>query len=157
MKRILPYTLLLAGMIGATALAYAATFQADPVVTDDGTTLRVQGTVSGLANRDVVVRVRATGTAEVTCTNPAGEEPPGQNRTGSRSIRVAGSQTIPVSSLNGGVASLDVSTLEPKLTPKAAGCPSSRWSASVNDVRFQSVTIRVLQGGELVLQRTIRL
>jgi hypothetical protein len=156
-KRSMLWAVSIAAMLGFAAIAMAATFQVEPSVVDEGTTLRVSGTVSGLAASDVVVRVRATADARVTCINPGDQEPAGQNREKMRRITVNGSQTIAASQLTNGVATLDVRTLSPELTAKQAGCPNARWTARVDEVTFKSVNIRVLQNGQLVLARTMRL
>ena len=157
MRRSILSSFIVCAALTLTAIAWAASFTVDPTATDQGSTLLVQGTVSGLAPGDAVVRVRALGTANVTCVNPGGNEANGQNRNGTRRVTVNGVQRISAADIAAGTVSFQVTTSAPSLGPKAAGCPNTRWSARVDDVTFRTVTVRVLQGGSVVLTRTMTL
>lgn len=145
-------TLSLAGSCCTAALALGATvrLQAKPVTTDNGTTLTVHGALTGLSPSDFVVKVRATGTASVQCVDPTGNEPPGPLRR--VPVVLAADETIQGSWVNNGNATFEVVTLEPNMN--TVSCPRSGWTADLRDVTFRSITIRVLQGGRVVLRRS---
>ena len=143
---------LIALMVPA-ALAANVHFKKTPTFTDNGTTLTVKGALAGLGNQDVTIRVTASGVAtSITCTNPAGHEAPGQNKPRVQSL---GEQTITRTEIKNGNVSFSVTTADPaQLSAKQAGCPNNNWSARINDVEFDEVTISVVQGGKVVLSKT---
>lgn len=127
-----------------------------PTFTDNGTTLTTAGKLAGLGNEDITITVSVTGIAtKITCTNPGGKQAPGQNKPG---VTASGTQTISRDEIKNGTVTIRVTTLEPaQLTPKQAGCPNNRWTATIKDVKFTSATITVVQGGETVLNKTYTL
>jgi hypothetical protein len=127
----------------------AVTFHSGPTFTDNGTTLTVRGNVSGLGNEDLSVFLSATGVAEVTCTNPAGNVAPGQDTT----TTTSGSQTG-IEPKNGR-ATFTVTTAQP--TAPTDACPNRKWTATVTDVDFTSATLTLVQGGQVVFQQTYQL
>src|SRR5262249_25879501 len=152
--------LMLAGLavIGITAaVVYAASvhFVGRPTFTDNGTTLTVAGRLAGLGNEDLTITVTAQGTAIVICTNPGGQDVPGQNRP---PITATASQNISAADIMNGHVDFSVTTPEPPPpTPEEAGCPNPNWTTRISDVVFTSVTITVIQGGQTVLTRTFNL
>lgn len=127
-----------------------------PTFTDNGTTLTTVGKLAGLGNEDITITVSVTGIAtKITCTNPGGKQAPGQNKPG---VTASGTQTITRDEIKNGTVTIRVTTLEPaQLTPKQAGCPNNRWTATIKDVKFTSATITVVQGGKTVLNKTYTL
>ena len=139
--------------IAPAALAANVHFKREPAFTDQGTTLKVSGALAGLGNKDVTIKVTALGIAtSITCTNPAGKKAPGQNKPQVRSL---GEQTIERTEIKNGNVSFSFTTADPaQLTARQAGCPNNNWTATINDVDFSSARITVVQGGEVVLDRT---
>ena len=146
----------LAVLAPSAALAANVHFVKSPTFTDNGTTLTTTGKLAGLGNGDIKITLSVTGTAtKITCTNPGGNQAPGQNKPG---VTASGTQTISRDEVKNGTVSIRVTTLEPaQLTPKQAGCPNNRWTARIDDVEFTSATITVVQGGQTVLNKTYTL
>jgi len=82
--------------------------------------------------------VTATGTASVTCTNPAGNVAPGQSFT----TTVAGSSG-PFPTPRNGQARFTVTSVAP--TAPAGSCPNPMWTATVTDVTFTTATVTLLE------------
>lgn len=140
-------------LIAPAAFAANVHFVKGPTFTDNGTTLTTTGKLAGLGNEDLKITVAVTGIAtKITCTNPGGNQAPGQNKPG---VTASGSQTITTNEIKNGSVNIRVTTAEPAhLTPRQAGCPNNRWTARIDDVSFSSAKITVVQGGEVVLQET---
>lgn len=138
------------GLVG-TAVAANVHWKRQPTFTDQGTTLKISGALAGLGNEDVTITAVAEGVAtSITCTNPAGKKAPGQNKPNVESL---GDMTISREEIKNGNVSFTLLTEDPEqLTAREAGCPNNRWTAEINDVRFDKVTITVIQGGEEVLR-----
>ena len=140
-------------LCGLALLATAATvrFDGTPTTTDHGTTLAVRGMLVDVPERDMRIRLSATGTAFVTCANPSGKKVPGQRK----EVRVTmqGSQDIPGTDVASGRVAFDVAT-NPMVTTGKHLCPDDKWTPLVDDIRFDSVTLRVIQDGNAVLVRT---
>lgn len=142
------------GLIAPTAaLAANVHFVKGPTFTDNGTTLTTTGKLAGLGNGDLTITVSINGIAtKITCTNRGGNQAPGQNKPG---VTASGSQTITSDEIKNGSVTIRVTTAEPaQLTPKQAGCPNNNWTVKIDDVKFTSATIKVVQGGAVVLQET---
>jgi hypothetical protein len=132
MKRYLPLLALVA--VAAFAFPSAATAQSghfvgDQTCTDIGTQVQCAGKVAGLGGTTFTITVQATGTASVTCTNPAGNVAPGQ----AFSFAAAGSSG-PFATPRNGQARYTVTTNAP--SAPAGSCPNPKWTASVTDVAF---------------------
>ena len=146
MKRYLP----LLALVGVAAFAFpsAATAQSGHFVqtqtcTDIGTQLRCTGKVAGLGGTTFEITVEASGTASVTCTNPAGNVAPGQ----AFSFDAAGSSGPQPTPRNGSVR-YTVTTAAP--SAPAGSCPNPKWTASVTDVAFTGLaTITLTEDGAL--------
>lgn len=152
MRKLLTTLLTLAAIVlFPTAAQAAVTFHSGPTFTDLGTTLRVTGNVSGLGNTNLDVSLVASGLADVTCTNPAGNVAPGQQTTTSTSGTVTGIEP------KNGRATFSVTTAEPTPPSGRAACPNNKWTATITDVDFTSATLTLSQGGEVIFNQTFAL
>jgi hypothetical protein len=77
MKRTVSAVLLVVASL-TVILAANAHFIQGPSVSTNSTTLTVSGTLAGLGNQDVTIRLNAD--AVVSCTNKGGNPPPGQTQ-----------------------------------------------------------------------------
>jgi hypothetical protein len=135
-------------VLSVAAIATAAVrFHAGPTCTDNGTTLTCTGNVSGLGQEELTVTISSPATATTTCTNPAGNVAPGQTFT----FTASGTQTVQVD--KNGRATFNLTTPTP--TPPAGSCPNPKWTATVTDVTFGTVTLTGIQGGVIVFQETV--
>jgi hypothetical protein len=135
------------GMAG-TAAAASPHFIGQPVVTVGAQTVTVSGSVAGLGNEDIDVTVDAAGIASIECSNYGGQVAPGQDT----AVTVSGSQTG-IEVINGRAA-FNVTTVAPTDPAGADVCPNPLWTADIVAVDFSSVTLTVIQAGEVVLTRT---
>jgi hypothetical protein len=140
MKR---YLLLSAVAIAVLAFPSAASAQSGhfvgtPTCTDEGTFLQCTGKVAGLGGTTFRIDVSASGTADVTCTNPAGNVAPGQ----SFSFAGAGSTGDQLTPRNGSFR-FSVETVAPTAPP--GSCPNPKWTATVTDVTFGDATITLFE------------
>ena len=143
-------------VMALTAVAANVHFKGgNPTFTDNGLTLSSAFCLSGLGNQDVTATITATGAGSSTCTNPGGNQAPGQNKI---PLRLSGSQTVSAGDIKNGTVCFNVTSAGPaQPTATEAGCPNNNWEAQITDVAFSSATITVVQGGKVVLTKTVRL
>ncbi len=132
----------------AMASAQSGHFVGTQTCIDNGTTVTCSGKVAGLGGTTFELRVSATGTASVTCTNPAGNVAPGQSFT-TTSTGSGGPQPTP----RNGQASYSVTTSTP--SAPAGSCPNPKWTASVTDVQFTTATITLLENNAVSDTETV--
>ncbi len=120
--------------------------------TDLGLVLQACASIAGLGNGDVTIHISAVGLASASCVNPGDNTAPGQNKV---PITATATETISADEIKNGTVSVCLTTDSPgPLDPVAAGCPNGNWSAPVADVEFSSVTVTVVQFGQVVLEKT---
>jgi hypothetical protein len=93
---------------------------------------------AGLGGTTFRIDVSATGVADVTCTNPAGNVAPGQ----SFSFEGAGSTGDQLTPRNGQFR-FSVETVSPTAPP--GSCPNPMWTATVTDVHFTDATLTLFE------------
>jgi len=144
------------GVMALSALAANVRFKGgNPTFTDNGLTLSTAFCLSGLGNQDVTVTITAAGQGSATCINPGGNEAPGLNKI---PLTLSGSQTISATDIKNGNVCFTVTSAGPtQPTAKEAGCPNNNFDAEITDVAFSQATVTVMQGGKVVLSKTVRL
>ena len=155
MKKLGKIILAIGGLNILVAVAFAASvhFKKPPTFNDNGTTLTACCSLAGLGNADVTISIHTTGEAATTCTNQGGEPAPGINK---QNLGGDASQTFSANQIKNGTLTACLTTANPTITSKEAGCPNNTWTASITDVEFETVTITVVQGGKIVLQQTFQ-
>jgi hypothetical protein len=149
--------LLAVALAAPTAFAANPHFVVGPEITLTGNdTVRATGSVAGLGNENIDVRLTAVIDVEVLCENPGGNVAPGQTQ----QATVTGEQTDV--EVDNGRADFDVETaaaaLDPTLMPKELGCPNNKWTPLIGEVTIESATLQIFQpsgSGNLVLEETV--
>lgn len=110
--------------------------------------LIAKGTLKGLGNDDVDVKLDASGFPAVICTNQGGNQAPGQNPP---KVSVSGQQHIdpkenpPIE--KNGKSPFNVRTNPPpspeELDPIEYGCPNENWTAKIDFIFWTDATINV--------------
>lgn len=139
--------------LSPTAQAAKVHLKRAPVITaNDDNTLTFAASLAGLGNQDVTITIIAEGDASVVLLNPSGKYVPGQNRV---PVITGASGTISATEIKNGNVSFSLTTSEPEdPTWEEAGAPNANWTAFIDEVDYQRVTIIVEQGGKIVLQKT---
>lgn len=119
--------------VASLALIFAANahFITGPTVSTNSTSLTVSGSIAGLGNQDVTIRLNAV--ANTTCTNKGGNPPPGQ----------AENINATLSGLHPENGRLNFSITATASNP----CPDGMRPAAT----FSNISITVIQGGRVVL------
>jgi hypothetical protein len=113
--------------------------------------LIAEGTLSGLGNEDLIVKLVANGLPVVTCTNQGGNQVEGRS---SPKMSASGQQTLDGAEAikNNGVSSFRVETKSPDpfLSALEYGCPNENWSAQIDFIFWTDATISLYdpQGNE---------
>lgn len=107
----------LATLVIGTVALYAANVHllGEPQVTDNGTTLTLCGTLAGLGNQDLTIRLTVTGSATATCESPGGNLAPGRNK-----VPVTSTVTDVIRSreIKNGTVSFCETTREPRVSAR---------------------------------------
>src|SRR6266404_1374582 len=107
MMRRFPVTVLallvVAGITISVAWAESVHNKRGPTCADNGLTASCTGTLAGLGNFDILVKLSTTGVGDTTCTNQGGNTAPGQNP-GIPVPNISGIQVIPASNVKNGNA-----------------------------------------------------
>lgn len=117
--------------------------------------LIAEGFASGLGNTDVTIELNASGIPAVTCTNPGGNQSPGQNPP---QVSASGSQfLVHQNYTKNGNSAFFVETEEPQpgFTARQMGCPNNSWTASIDFVFWTQATLSVYSTatGDLLLSQ----
>jgi hypothetical protein len=133
--------LLAVACITPAALADSVHNKKDPACADNGLTASCTGSLAGLGNYDILVKLTTTGYGDTNCTNPGGSSKvPGQNP-GLPIPNISGIQVIPASSIKNGNAPYTVVTQQPAdPTAAQAGCPNPGWSATWTNIIFTGIS-----------------
>jgi hypothetical protein len=119
-----------------------------------GLFLHADGQLVGLGSTEnTVVVLEATGIPVVSCTNPGGNQAPGQNPP---RVSTSGNQQIGITQITkNGAASLDVTTNLPGSFPGSQmGCPNDNWTATIVGIQFTNANLSVFQDGVLTIQQS---
>ena len=125
-------------------------------VTFDLGSLISNGTLTGLGNTDVSVKLDASGVPVVTCTNLGGNQAPGQNPPKvSASGKASLYGTDPVRKNGKSPFGVETSEPAPFVTGTVGGCPNDNWTATIDFVYWTHATITVndLATGGLILKQ----
>ncbi len=156
MKRIL---WLASAALCSASLAQAGNvqFNKGPICSDGGLVATCSAKLTGLGNGDIDISLAVLSepvAVTTLCKNPKGKASPGQNP--AAITDVGGDTHIDASKIKNGSLSFSLSTdVPPTPTWQEAGCPSSQWSSSINDVLFEGETLQlsVYQGGIKVAEQ----
>jgi hypothetical protein len=114
--------------------------------------LIANGYASGLGNQDVTVVLNASGIPVVTCTNPGGNQAPGQNPP---RLSASGEQDLLANDplRRNGRSPFLTETVDPETLPgNVAGCPNGNWTGHVDFIFWTNATLSVYDTATGVLQ-----
>jgi|RhiMetdeSRZDD1v2_1073273.scaffolds.fasta_scaffold389705_1 hypothetical protein len=117
--------------------------------------LAANGTFTGLGGyiQGVTVELVATGFPVVTCTNPNGNQAPGQNlpQLSANGEQIVGPQDI----TQKGTALLNVRAEPGPITGTQGGCPNDNWTAQIDFVFWTNaaISVRDTATGALLLKQ----
>lgn len=117
---------------------------------DIGVQLETSLKLAGLGNGDVTIQVQAEGLADVAVLNPGNNQPPGQQV----GVTAAGTQTIPSDQIKNGTVTVSLTTEPVDEADVVVDLPNPNWDVEIEDVEFEVVTIKVIQNGEVVLEKS---
>jgi hypothetical protein len=139
--------LLVSAFVMATmaAAVYASSvhYKKGPSCVDNGVTATCTGTLAGLGNEDIKIQLAfPNATATTICSNPQGQQSPGQNP--AAPVDVTG--TVFATAPKNGTLSFTVTTTAPQAPSwDVAGCPNSKWTVSIDNVTFGTGTLTIEQ------------
>jgi hypothetical protein len=135
-------SLLVTAFAAVPVLAQAGHFVGTPTCTDEGTFIECTGKVAGLGGTTFRIDVSATGTADVTCTNPGGNVAPGQDT----AVDVAGTSGLLPTPRNGNF-NFAQTTDDPEPLPPTPTCPNNAWTPNIVDLTFTDATVTLTEDG----------
>lgn len=149
------------GTLAATTATHSSTGNGRCEGNCVGKFLQVEGQLVELeSTEELTIFVETTGAPGVSCINPAGHKPPGQNPPKrSPNVTANGQQQIGVTQVTPeGTADINLTFGLPAYTVpgKQMGCPNNHWTATIDSIRFAKVTVSVFQGETLLLEQTFR-
>lgn len=136
---------LITSTVFAGAIKLSASFRLGSLI--------AEGYMTGLGNQDVSVVMEASGFPNVTCTNPGGNQSPGQNppKLSAEGVTVVfGDGAFK----KNGKSPYGVETADPVFVDAVEyGCPNANWTATVDFIHWTDATINVydLYTGQLLL------
>jgi hypothetical protein len=155
MRRVL---LVVLATVAASALVVSGALAASPhfkkggtpTCTFSGTTsipVTCKGTLAGLGNEDLLLRLSVSGSAVYQCQNQGGNIAPGQNKV---LVGPATSDTaIPADAIKNGNLTFTtnpaVLSASPTVSGAAAGCPNNNWTGVNPTVTLTSITLDIFQ------------
>jgi hypothetical protein len=144
--------LVLVAFLTAQVQGASVHVKSGPVITTTAKSLKLDICLAGLGNQDIQAKITVTGNATVNCLNPSGFLVPGKNKV---PIITTATTNISRTAIKNGNVCFNVTALAPAtVDPLLAGCPNKNWIAQVVSVEFTSVTLVVVQGGQVVLNQT---
>jgi hypothetical protein len=140
-------TLLALASIAVVAVwADSPHYKKAPSCVDNGLTATCTGTIAGLGNGDVQVKLDfPQATSTTICSSPGGNDSPGQNP--AVPTPVSGTAFYP-NPKNGSLSFTVMTTAPANPTPQQAGCPNSNWTARIDNVTFGAGTLTVRQDND---------
>jgi hypothetical protein len=139
-------------MSATAALAASPHFKrgGTPTCSFSGTTsisVTCSGTLAGLGNDDLVLRLSVSGFAVYQCQNQGGNIAPGQNKV---LVGPATSDTaIPADAIKNGNLTFTtnpaVLSASPTVSSTVAGCPNSNWTGVNPTLTLTSITLDIFQ------------
>jgi hypothetical protein len=155
MQRALLICLAVSFLVSHQAEGANVHIKSGPAVTTSPTSLQLEACLAGLGNQDIQVSITVTGNATVNCLNPSGVLVPGHNKV---PITATATTTIRRTEIKNGNVCFSVRADAPKtVDPLLAGCPNANWTAQVVSVDFTTVSLVVVQGGQVVLNQTYQI
>lgn len=141
----------IAGLAWASAVHLKGGRSDEPRFVDRGSALEARGELVGRGNGDVLITMWTQANVIATCTNPGGNQAPGQNPA---PIEVMGLAFIPEERGQHGNTRFRVETEAPApVIEGAPDCPNDNWTEEIDDLAFTSATIVVEQPvGTVVLE-----
>jgi hypothetical protein len=155
MRRIL---VVLLGLFMAVAIptgvasAQSPHYVRGPTFSLSDNTVTATGSVGGLGNENIDVRLSVNASATVDCRNPGGNIAPGQTKF----FTVTNTQSN-LEPKNGRVNFTISATAEPSAADLSGACPNPSWTPLPRDVTVQSATLNIIQpagSGNVVLSNT---
>ena len=151
---ILALPMLLAASIMAASPAFAASphFKkgGEPTCTFSGTTsipVTCTGTLAGLGNEDLLLKLSVSGFALYQCQNGGGNIAPGQNRV--LEGPATSSTLVPSDAIKNGNLTFTTEpatlTADPTVSGAVAGCPNNNWTGVNPTVTPTSITLDIFQ------------
>lgn len=154
MKRlvILLSTLFLSLVLASPAVAANPHYVDGPNFSLDQNTVTATGSVAGLGNQNIDVRLSVEASLTVLCRNPGGNIAPGQTK-----FFTATATQTNLEVKNGRVNFSISATADPGGVDLSGSCPNPKWTPLPGDVTIHSATLDIIQpsgSGNVVLSNS---